>query len=1256
MEFDRLVEMCVGGSGDGPSEGGGDGDAALLERNLAALARRSPQEAALIRQSPARGDLRFIETPEGLSAELGGVSLCSKRRPVSEAQTLVSRIDPEKVACAAVLGFGLGHHCAELIEHLGRCSLVVCYEPDAGLLRAVLSRIDCTEMFLSGRFCLVCDASDTTRLSAVLAGSEALVGMGVEIVVHPPSVGRLGVLGDGFGKNLGDTMRAARTHVVTTLANARVSFRNALMNLDHYTRSAGVTALKGACAGRAAIVVSAGPSLRRNLALLEDPGVRDSFVIIAAQTVLKTLLARGIRPHFVAALDYHEVSRRFYEGLGEEDVRGVRLVVEPKANPAILDAFPGEVLCVGDELLSTVLGEGLGRDMGTIEPGATVAHLSYSIARYLGCDPVVFIGQDLGFSDGQYYAPGAAIHTVWGGEVNAHRTLEMFEWERIVRMRAHLRRKTDVHGRAIYSDEQMSSYLAHFEAVFARDSEAGLTIIDASEGGVRKAHTSVMTLRQAIDAHGHTGRVMVPETDSSRFNDEDLCERVGARLEGLVVDSERIASLSERSVGKLRSMLEQQHHQRRVNALIGEINGIKDEVMGLGAAFKLVQFVNQVGVLNRLKRDRLIDLKRGEPAMERQRLQIERDIANVEWTRDAARAVARSLRQARAAFLGQAPKQTNELDDRDEAEQMIVQDRQSVVVGGDGLSTARGRDRVHALVIADPQMTGLGTARGPAGLGEIMGAGRSVLGLTLARLDCCAQLDGLTIVTPEPERVQSMLGSMSTRLPLAVVGVDPGPLRAHGARVGAARVQSGECWRGSIGMLGVYDEQAHPAQLAAVMHEQGIDAGAIVGGDWAMIDPGLVDETVVRLRRQSSEKRVAFSQAVPGIGTMVVDRGTMDSLGEAVGTGTGRNPRATLATMGALLSYIPAAPQSDPIVKAMCVQIDPALRDAGVRVIADTPARVWAMRQAYASLGDAVDAGALACVGAFVEAYRRAGRVCPRTVVLETCTGRLLGGDWGLWKRRSVELAERPVLSLGDAHRVLGQIRSLRDDVAVVFDGVGDPLMHPDALGLVGLAKEDGAACVELRTDLMREGIEAAALLGSGIDILSVDVLADSPATYAKLTGQDRYEQLYQRLQSIFDARRDDPGCPVHLAARITRCDAVYDEIEAFYDKWLMLTGSAIIDPLPGFVKDQRVAALPIPARRLAQLERSTMRVRCDGVVVDRAGGAIVWQGSVVNAIDEGIGQAYQRMGAAMRASPPEPEPKSMPRAQARAGGDGCAA
>ena len=70
-----------------------------------------------------------------------------------------------------------------------------------------------------------------------------------------------------------------------------------------------------------------------------------------------------------------------------------------------------------------------------LKAGATVAHLSFYLAEFLGCDPIILIGQDLGFVDGLYYKPGTAIHETWGVELGRFNTLETKEWERIVRSR-----------------------------------------------------------------------------------------------------------------------------------------------------------------------------------------------------------------------------------------------------------------------------------------------------------------------------------------------------------------------------------------------------------------------------------------------------------------------------------------------------------------------------------------------------------------------------------------------------------------------------------------------------------------------------------------------------------------------------------------------------------------------------------------------------------------------------------------------------
>ena len=96
-----------------------------------------------------------------------------------------------------------------------------------------------------------------------------------------------------------------------------------------------------------------------------------------------------------------------------------------------------------------------------------MAHLSFYLAEFLGCDPIILMGQDLGFVDGLYYKPGTAIHETWGVELGRFNTLETKEWERIVRSRTILRKIPDIHGHPMYTEEQFFVYLQQFERDFA---------------------------------------------------------------------------------------------------------------------------------------------------------------------------------------------------------------------------------------------------------------------------------------------------------------------------------------------------------------------------------------------------------------------------------------------------------------------------------------------------------------------------------------------------------------------------------------------------------------------------------------------------------------------------------------------------------------------------------------------------------------------------------------------------------------------
>lgn len=1168
---------------------------ARLDANLAALSRYSPLAAEMIRRAaPLDGvRLEFHETDDAGAegATLDGIALASRRRPLEEAERLAGTIDLRDAGAVVVLGFGLGHHVGALARRMRRDGLIVVFEPDVALLRSVFERIDHSAWLTECNVVFMTDADDRPGMSAATRGAEGVLALGVRILAHPPSRARLGDAAKRFGDAFADIVSTVRTVVVTTMVQTEVTIRNLLMNIDHYARTgpagegAGVGELEGLCAGRPAIVVAAGPSLQRNIHLLATPGLRDRCVIIAVQTALKQLLAIGVRPHFVTALDYHEISRRFYEGLSAKECADVTLVVEPKANPAILDAFPGPIRCVDDEFLNRVIGAGLAGEHGKLQSGATVAHLAYYLARHLGCDPVALIGQDLAFTDGQYYGAGAAIHDVWAGELNTFNTLEMMEWQRIIRGRATLRPATDHLGRPVYTDEQMATYLAQFERDFLADAQRGLRVVDATEGGVAKAHTARSTLAEFIAREASASAPALPPMPApGGVFDAARRERARKRLREVRAGAGMVAELSRRAEGLLEKMLDRHDDQGAVNKLIREVDQLRDRVVKIDPAYGLVQRLNQTGGFKRARADRRLRFEQGITELEHQRRQIERDKMNVRWLADAADAFA-DLLDASLAALDGAPKRT-----RDPAPPA---DTESDDDAGEG-SPARARSRrVCALIAVDPDVATNGARRSL----EAPFLGRSPLRATLERLARCGRLDGAVLLAHDVDRVRALVGD-DPPMRTEIVGTEGPPLADRIDGIRAARLWSEASWRGGLCSFTCYDEVC-PTGAAAAMAPLGYDAALLVGPDWCLVDPALCDACIERWAERPDRHRLTFCQAPPGLAGCAIDRTLLAELEGA------RERARTYASIGGLLGYLPVKPQADPIAHPVCVQIPPAVRDTLFRCIPDSDPRRTMLEQAllpYAQGGgwSAVRGmSAEQIATALLERQKDVPSGMPKEVTLELCTGRRVSGRRLAWIAPDHEALDRPVLAMEIADRVFSAVGEQRSDAVVNLAGAGDPLLHPRCAEVVRLAKSRGVAGVHVRTDLLAPPDAVDALLESGVDVISVDVLANTAATYKALTGFDGFRTVLENLDRLLQRRRSVAGLPhPWIVPRITRCDAVYEEIEAFYDKWLLVAGAAMIDQLPRPIEGDRIEPLGKPNRTRRRDWRSRLFVLSDGVVV----------------------------------------------------------
>ena len=598
----------------------------IFESNLSRLRRTDPELADRLVDIPSMplqwgpsksGPLTALIEQDGRQ-----IALASRYDPMEEARQLVERVDFKKHGGIVALGMGLGYHVGLIGQRLDDSALLVVFEPDLAELKATLERIDHTDWL--GHHNIILADSQMDR-ALILARVERFAGsltQGTILLTHPASRRRHGEALETFAQMVTEVLSYCRTNIATTLVNASRTIYNLSMNLPYYAAGANTDDLFNLGRGYPAVCVGAGPSLARNIHLLLEPRHRQNVMLITAQTTLKPLIERGIRPDFVTALDYSTISRRFYEGL--TDLADVTIVAEPLAHPTILENFPGPKRVTSNRFLDRLLGD-LVQPMVPIPLGTTVAHLSFYLAQHLGCDPIILIGQDLGFSNGLYYCPGTAIHDVWAPELGPFNTLEMMEWQRIVRHRGHLKKIEDIHGQEIYSDEQMRTYLKQFERDFASASQ---TVLDATEGGLPKEHCIQTTFAAALDEHA---RRPVPRIPLPKLNfDDQRLARLANLMGRRISQVDELRRLSRRTVPILKQMHKHQRDQTRLNKLFDQLNPIRRRVNELADIFMIINDLNTIGAFKRARADRAIEQGKLD-SLDEQRQCLERDIENVDW-------------------------------------------------------------------------------------------------------------------------------------------------------------------------------------------------------------------------------------------------------------------------------------------------------------------------------------------------------------------------------------------------------------------------------------------------------------------------------------------------------------------------------------------------------------------------------------------------------------------------------------------------
>lgn len=202
---------------------------------------------------------------------------------------------------------------------------------------------------------------------------------------------------------------------------SRAFVYHTLRNAAFYADSLDFGAMHNRFRNATAVVVGAGPSLDESLPALKLAASR--ALVIACDTATPALIAEGIVPHVIAAIDLQPRKSRILRSVakqiaalhgapssGQSSGSWPVLAVMQYANPRLVAAWPGPRMWLG---APSAAARVLAPTIASVPETLSVAHAAFFVARHFGCSPIVLVGLDLAFTDGERtHSAGTFGH--WG--------------------------------------------------------------------------------------------------------------------------------------------------------------------------------------------------------------------------------------------------------------------------------------------------------------------------------------------------------------------------------------------------------------------------------------------------------------------------------------------------------------------------------------------------------------------------------------------------------------------------------------------------------------------------------------------------------------------------------------------------------------------------------------------------------------------------------------------------------------------------
>jgi len=408
--------------------------------------------------------------------------------PLEEAEKWGKTIPKQETGAIFLYGSGFGYPLFEIFAHKKPHTLVVLFEQDLYLFKAMLYYFDFEPIIKTRKIAFF--VGDSTYFASAfdqLFFSISLISCTFPAVIFTHAAQR----------NFKAQYLSIHKYIFSQLSlfvfylgndhkDNLIGFHNLLANVKEIMQDPYISCLKDKYKDVPAFIIANGPSLDKNIRQLKK--IQGKGLIISVESAIIPLLKNNIKPDILSVVERTSGTYTcHFKNMDYPD--DIALLCLALVDKRVYPSFSGEKIPIfrKSEAINQWINDYLG-DGSSINAGTNVSHLATELAVYLGANPIVFVGQDLAF----------------GADLATHSKDSIYYEERGTQARESIQAKPLVYvegndGTMIPSCQLWVNFKQGLERKIA--THANNIFLNATEGGAKIEGTKCEHLNQVIEEY-----------------------------------------------------------------------------------------------------------------------------------------------------------------------------------------------------------------------------------------------------------------------------------------------------------------------------------------------------------------------------------------------------------------------------------------------------------------------------------------------------------------------------------------------------------------------------------------------------------------------------------------------------------------------------------------------------------------------------------------------------------------------------------